>query len=76
MPDEQDQTKASEETRPETPLHAHGSGKEQGDQRQEDIEGEIGGGHEEGAETAENTGGATSGGPGGAAEGEEDPSQV
>lgn len=70
MPDERDQTQADEETIPSTPLHAHGEG------REEEIEGELGGGHEEGAETAENTGGSTSGGPGGAAEGEEDPSEV
>jgi hypothetical protein len=76
MPDENDQQKASEETLPDTPLHAHGSGREQGEDREEDMEGEIGGGQDEGAETAENTGGATSGGPGGEARGEDDPSDV
>ncbi len=36
----------------------------------------AGTGSEQDADTVENTGGSTSGGPGGAAEGEEDPSQV
>jgi hypothetical protein len=70
MPDEKDETKADEETIPETSLHAHGEG------REEDIEGQVGGGHEEGAETARNTGGATSGGPAGEAAGDDDPSEV
>jgi hypothetical protein len=72
MPDEKGESAADEETIPETPLHAHGEG------REDDIEGEIGGGSGEDrdAETTENTGGSTSGGPGGAARGDEDPSQV
>ena len=71
MPDEDDNTGIDEEDLPATSLHAHG------EDREEDIEGEIGGGEDEGAETAESTGGATSGGPGGHAEGEDDdPSQV
>jgi hypothetical protein len=72
MPDEKDEVRADEEKLPETSLHAHAEG------RDEDIKGEIGGGpgSEQDADTVEKTGGATSGGPGGAAEGEEDPSQV
>jgi hypothetical protein len=70
MPDEDDNKLADEEEVPSTPLHAHD------EDRDEDIEGPIGGGHEEDAEDAPNTGGSTSGGPGGAAEGDEDPSNV
>ncbi len=72
MPDDQDETGIDEDALPRTPLHAHGEG------RDEDIEGEVGGGtgEDQDADTAENTGGATSGGPGGAAEGEDDPSNV
>ena len=70
MPDEKGNEATDEETVPSTPLHAHGEG------REEDVEGEIGGGQGADADTAENTGGATSGGPGGAAEGEDDPSEV
>ncbi len=72
MPDETDETGVDKEDLPATPLHAHGEG------REEDIEGEIGGGSgdEQDADDVEATGGATSGGPGGAAEGEDDPSNV
>ena len=72
MPDEKDNVKPDEETIPESPLHAHGEG------REEAIEGNIGGGtgEDKDANTVENTGGSTSGGPGGDAVGEEDPSNV
>lgn len=69
MPDEKGNELADEEELPSTPLHAHGSEREQGEGREEDIEGEMG---EDGEPTK--TGGATSGGPGGHAEGEDDPS--
>ncbi len=72
MPDEHEETGVDKDDLPATPLHAHGEG------REEDIEGEVGGGtgDDQDADTAEKTGGATSGGPGGAAEGEDDPSNV
>ncbi len=72
MPDERDEVKADEDTIPESPLHAHGEG------REDAIEGKIGGGagEDQDANTVESTGGATSGGPGGAAAGDDDPSEV
>lgn len=69
MPGEQGETGADQEAT-ETPLHAHGGG------REEDVEGEMGEDFQEDADDVENTGGATSGGPGGEAHGEEDPSDV
>ena len=70
MPDEKNNVLADEEEVPSTPLHAYEEG------REEDIEGNLEVGEDEGAEGVENTGGSTSGGPGGAAEGEEDPSNI
>ncbi len=56
MPDEKGNTEGSEETIPQTPLHAYAEG------REEDVEGSIPDG-DKGAEDATKTGGATSGGP-------------
>ena len=63
MPDEEGNEGAEEGT--ETPLHAHGSGIEEKNERprEENAEGNIVDDEEDSAEASENTGGATSGGP-------------
>lgn len=63
MPDEEGNDAIDEA--PETPLHAHGSGvEEENDRPREDLaEGNIVEEGEDSADAAEETGGATSGGP-------------
>ncbi|HYH61520.1 MAG TPA: hypothetical protein VD766_06605 [Solirubrobacterales bacterium] len=75
MPDEEGNDAIDEA--PETPLHAHGSGvEEENDRPREDqAEGNVVEEGEDSADAAEKTGGATSGGPPGA-EASEDPSNV
>ena len=68
MPDEKGNQPNEEGT--DSSLHAYKEG------REEDIEGKLNDTGEPDADQVENTGGATSGGPGGAADGEEDPSEV
>lgn len=63
MPDEEGNKGAEEGT--ETPLHAHGSGIEEENERprEDQIEGEMVDDEDDEASDSENTGGATSGGP-------------
>ena len=72
MPDEKGQDKATDEDVPESSLHAYKSGEE------DEVEGPHNdtGKPDADADAIKKTGGATSGGPGGAADGEDDPSEV
>lgn len=72
MPDEKGQNKAPDEDVPESSLHAYKSGEE------DEVEGPLNdtGKPDADADAIKKTGGATSGGPGGAADGEDDPSEV
>jgi hypothetical protein len=65
MPDEKDETGLDEEDLPSTPLHAHGSGIEDANERprEDEVEGELLDDDQDDAAEATNTGGATSGGP-------------
>jgi hypothetical protein len=65
MPDEKDQTGTNPDELPETPLHAHGSGIEDEDDRPRDDEhrGELLDDEQDEAAEATNTDGAASGGP-------------
>jgi hypothetical protein len=70
MPDEKGKNKATDEDVPESSLHAYKSGEE------DEVEGPLNDTGKPDADAVKKTGGATSGGPGGAADGEDDPSEV
>jgi hypothetical protein len=70
MPDEEGKDTSTEESIPDTSLHAYK------DEKEDQIEGPLNEEGEPDADQVKNTGGATSGDPGGAADGEEDPSDV
>ena len=70
MPDEKGKDTSTEESIPDTSLHAYK------DEKEEQIQGPFNDGGDADADQVKNTGGATSGGPGGDADGAKDPSDI